>query len=146
MRVHHLGPAAGLAAQLGLLAVLAAAVGLGGPGWGIGVVYGVSVCALLARGITRRGRNGFGPADWVTQFRAILAGGVGALVADSFSGAAPHAVLLAFATLTILLDAADGAIARRTRTVSELGARFDMEVDAFLIFALSVFVAPLAGT
>lgn len=145
MRLHYLGPVTGLASQLGLLAVLAATVGLGGLGWGIGVVYGVTVCALLARGITRRGRGGFGPADWVTQFRAILAGGVGALVADSFSGAVLPAVLLVFATLTILLDAADGAIARRTRTVSELGARFDMEVDAFLIFALSVLVAPVMG-
>jgi len=36
-------------------------------------------------------------------------------------------------------------VARRTGTVSELGGRLDGEVDAFLILALSVYVAPIAG-
>jgi phosphatidylglycerophosphate synthase len=43
------------------------------------------------------------------------------------------------------LDGVDGYVARRTRTVSELGARFDMEVDAFLILVLSVLVAASVG-
>jgi hypothetical protein len=37
-------------------------------------------------------------------------------------------------------------LARRTGTETPLGARFDGEVDAFLIFALSAYVAPLYGT
>src|SRR5262249_31548057 len=37
-----------------------------------------------------------------------------------------------------LLDGLDGWIARRTNTASAFGARFDMEVDAFFILALSV--------
>ncbi|WP_207797150.1 CDP-alcohol phosphatidyltransferase family protein [Arthrobacter glacialis] len=145
MRWHLLGPMAGLVSQLALLAVLASSGGLGGLGWGIGVVYAVTVCALLANGITRRGSGGFGPADWITQLRALLTGGAAALVADSFSGDVPVALLIVFAALTILLDATDGWVARRTGTTSALGARFDMEVDAFLIFALSVYVAPLVG-
>ena len=36
-------------------------------------------------------------------------------------------------------------MARRTGTESELGARFDGEVDAFLIAALSVYLAPTVG-
>src|SRR5262249_50514749 len=36
------------------------------------------------------------------------------------------------------LDSVDGWLARRTRMISAFGARFDMEVDAFLILALSV--------
>ena len=44
-----------------------------------------------------------------------------------------------------MLDAVDGQVARRTGTVSALGARFDMEVDAFLILVLSVYVAPAVG-
>ena len=38
----------------------------------------------------------------------------------------------------LALDGVDGQVARRTGTASELGARFDMEVDAFLILVLSV--------
>src|SRR6185437_2553448 len=43
------------------------------------------------------------------------------------------------------LDFVDGRVARRTKTASALGARMDGEVDAFLILALSVAVAPSAG-
>ena len=49
------------------------------------------------------------------------------------------------ATVALLLDAVDGQVARRTRTVSALGARFDMEADAFLILVLSAYVAPIVG-
>jgi phosphatidylglycerophosphate synthase len=39
----------------------------------------------------------------------------------------------------------DGQVARRTNSTTKLGARFDMEVDAFLILVLSVFVAGTFG-
>lgn len=39
----------------------------------------------------------------------------------------------------------DGQVARRTGTASPLGARFDMEIDAFLILVLSIFVATSLG-
>jgi GNAT superfamily N-acetyltransferase len=39
----------------------------------------------------------------------------------------------------------DRRVARRTGTATALGARLDGEVDAFLILALSVYVAPAAG-
>jgi phosphatidylglycerophosphate synthase len=48
---------------------------------------------------------------------------------------------VALAAVALALDAVDGWVARRTNTVSALGARFDMEVDAFLILALSVEAA-----
>ena len=41
-------------------------------------------------------------------------------------------------SVALALDGVDGQVARRTRTVSALGARFDMEVDAFLVLVLSV--------
>ncbi len=50
---------------------------------------------------------------------------------------------LSAAALT--LDLIDGWIARRTDTATAFGARFDGEVDAFLILALSVYVAPEYG-
>ena len=46
-------------------------------------------------------------------------------------------MLVALAAVALVLDAVDGWVARRTGTVSALGARFDMEVDAFLILVLS---------
>lgn len=144
MRTVHLGPAAGFACQLLLLAALAAFADLNSAGWVTGVLYAVAVWALLASALMRRG-SGFGPADWVTAFRAVLAGGAVALVADSFYSSAAVPALVVLSAGTILLDAVDGKVARRTGTTSELGARFDMEVDAFLIFALSVYAAPRVG-
>ena len=54
-------------------------------------------------------------------------------------------LLVALATVALVLDAVDGRVARRTGTASPLGARFDGEVDAFLIVALSVYVARTVG-
>ena len=78
----------------------------------------------------------------MTLARATLAVGVAALAADSFTNTTPVALLVALAAVALALDAADGWVARRTGTATALGARFDGEVDAFLILALSVYVAP----
>ena len=101
--------------------------------------------AALARGLARYGCERLGPADWVTLARATLAVGVAALVADSFDRPAPVALLVTLTTVALVLDAVDGWIVRRTGTASALGARFDGEVDAFLILVLSVYVARSAG-
>jgi phosphatidylglycerophosphate synthase len=87
----------------------------------------------------------FRPADWVTLTRATLIGCVAALAADSFHRRAPVEVLVAIAIAALLLDALDGQVARRTSTASGLGARFDMECDAFLILVLSLYVARSMG-
>ena len=81
----------------------------------------------------------------MTLARATLAVGVAALAADSFTRDTPVALLVALAAVALALDAVDGWVARRTATASALGARFDGEVDAFLILALSVYVAPASG-
>jgi phosphatidylglycerophosphate synthase len=138
-------PLIGLIAQVVLLAVLAATAGLGAVGWTAGVACAVIVALALAHGIARRRGDGFGPASRVTLARASLAVGVAALAADSFSQATPVALLVTLAAVALALDAVDGRVARRTGTITALGARFDGEVDAFLILALSVYVAPLAG-
>ncbi|SCG43366.1 CDP-alcohol phosphatidyltransferase family protein [Micromonospora coxensis] len=144
------GPVLGLIAQLVLLAVLAATVGLGVAGWLAGAGYGLVLCAVLARGVRRHGGDRLGPADRVTSARAVLAGGVtalvvDALVADAPDASAPLAVLVPLTAVALALDAVDGWVARRTGTASALGARFDMEVDAFLILVLSLHVAPVVG-
>ena len=55
------------------------------------------------------------------------------------------AVLVGLAGVALGLDVLDGWLARRTGTASVLGARFDGEVDAFLILVLSVYVASGLG-
>jgi phosphatidylglycerophosphate synthase len=145
MRTVHAAPITGLIAQVLLIAALARTVGLTSAGWVVGLTCGMVVNATLARGLSRYRRDRLGPADWVTLARATLAVGVAALVADSFVQAAPTAMLVSLSAVALTLDAVDGWVARRTRTSATLGARFDSEVDAFLILVLSVYVARSTG-
>lgn len=138
----QIGPAIGFLAQLALLAALGETVGLSALGWLVGIGCGMLTNATLAGGLTRHGFDRLGPADRVTLARAVLTGGVAAL------GVAPlgrPAALVALAGVALVLDAVDGRVARLTGTVSRLGARFDMEVDALLILVLSAYVARSAG-
>ena len=137
--------AAGPIAQVLLLAVLAGTAGLGAVGWIVGVACAGTLAAALARGLARGPGDRLGPASWVTLARATLAVGVAALAADSLTHDAPVALLVTLAAVALGLDAVDGSVARRTGTATALGARFDGEVDAFLILALSVHVAPACG-
>lgn len=139
------GPTVGFAAQLALLAVLATTTGLGVAGWFVGTAYALAVCTMLSLALHRSGARSLGPANQVTLARATLVGGVAALVAESLSGPVPTAVLVALTAVALLLDGVDGQVARRTGTTSAVGARFDMEVDAFLILVLSVLVAQDLG-
>jgi phosphatidylglycerophosphate synthase len=128
-----------------LLAVLAHTVGLGSAGWFVGLASGVTLNALLARALWRDPSAGLGWASWVTLIRATLAVGVAALTAASFELPVATGTLVALASVALALDFVDGWIARRTQTQSALGAKLDGEVDAFLILALSIEVAPTAG-
>jgi phosphatidylglycerophosphate synthase len=139
------GPVVGLIAQLALLVALAETVGLGGYGWAVGVTCGVITNVGLASGLARYDADGLGPADRVTLTRATLVGGVAALTVDSFVRPIPVTMLVSLAVVALCLDAVDGLVARRTKTTSPLGAHFDMEVDAFLILVLSVYVARSTG-
>jgi phosphatidylglycerophosphate synthase len=138
-------PMTGLAAQAVLLAVLAATVGLGLAGWVTGLAYALITVVLIQRGLSRSGITEFGPADWVTLTRMSLVGGVAALTADAFHGTVPVGLLVSIAVVALLLDWVDGQVARRTGTASAFGARFDMEVDSFLLLVLSVYAARSAG-
>jgi phosphatidylglycerophosphate synthase len=139
------GPVIGLAGQVALLAALTGTVGLGRAGWLAGLAYGLFLCGLLVRGMRHSGRAAFGPADRVTMARATLAGGVTALAADSFTRPAHLVTMVILGAVALLLDGVDGKVARRTGTSSAFGARFDMEVDAFLILVLSGYAVRTAG-
>jgi phosphatidylglycerophosphate synthase len=130
---------------LAMLAALGVSVGLGGYGWGAGIICALTMNAALTRGLRRAGAHALGPADEVTLVRAALVAGVAALTADSFTRSGPATMLVALSVAALILDAVDGWVARRTQTASMLGARFDMEVDALLILVLSLYVARSAG-
>jgi phosphatidylglycerophosphate synthase len=138
-------PITGLVAQVVVLAILAATVGLGLAGWVTGLACALVTVVLLLRELSRSGITEFGPADWVTLTRMSLVGGVAALTAEAFYRAVPIGVLVSLAVVALTLDWVDGQVARRTGTASEFGARFDMEVDSFLLLVMSVYVARSAG-
>jgi phosphatidylglycerophosphate synthase len=126
--------------QVALLAVLSLLVGVGPVGWAAALGYAAAVSLALARGLGYTGA--LGPADKVTLARSTLVGCVTAVVAG---GVDQPAVLVGMTLVALVLDGVDGQVARRTGTASPLGARFDMEVDAFLILMLSVYVATRLG-
>ncbi|MFD2768486.1 CDP-alcohol phosphatidyltransferase family protein [Micromonospora eburnea] len=138
------GPLVGLVVQFVLLGGLAGTAEIGVSGWVAGLAYGVALGGLLQRGLRAAGADRLGPADRVTLARALLVGGVLALVVSGWDRPAPP-VLVPLTAVALALDAVDGRVARRTGTASALGARFDMEVDAFLILLLSVHLAPSVG-
>jgi phosphatidylglycerophosphate synthase len=137
--------ALGVMAEVLLLGVLDAMVGLSALGWVVGVTCAFVVFAALARGLSRAGAVGLGPADRVTAARATLVCAVAALTAQSYLRPTPAAPLVALSVVALVLDGVDGWVARRTGSASALGALFDQEVDAFLILILSVQVARSAG-
>jgi len=115
------------------------------PGWQVALVYVVISNALLVRGFQRRRSVRFGPANVVTVIRSTLVGLITGLVAASFTTSISVVLLVALVVPALALDAVDGWVARSTGTSSELGARFDMEVDAFLLLVLSLYVAQSLG-
>ncbi|HEY0500644.1 MAG TPA: CDP-alcohol phosphatidyltransferase family protein [Kutzneria sp.] len=139
------GVVAGLGAQLVLLALLWAALRIGPSALAAGSACAVVTCATLGYALHRTRARTFGQANWVTLFRATLVGGVTALVADGLVHGPATAAIVALSVVALILDGVDGQVARRTGTATAVGARFDMEVDAFLILVLSVFVAASLG-
>ena len=144
------GPAAVVAALLAPFAFL-----LGAQPWQLGVAALAPAAALLILAIWMPANwphRQFGMANSVTLFRLGLAG---LLLAQVFghapnTGADPSAspvfwttmpltwTIVTVAALAAALDGADGWLARRAGLDGPVGARFDMESDAFLILVLSL--------
>jgi len=98
---------------------------------------GVAGIAFLRISKANHPYASFGAANYVTAIRALLvtvvAGAIGEPPAPRLA-----ATVAAVAIAVAVMDGADGWLARRSRMTSAFGARFDMEVDALLIMALSV--------
>lgn len=107
--------------------------------------YLVASNILLVRGLRKRPGTRFGQANIVTAVRSTLVGVITGIVVASFFAPVPVWIMLALVVPTLLLDAVDGWVARRTGSASELGARYDMEVDAFLLLVLSAYVSQALG-
>jgi phosphatidylglycerophosphate synthase len=123
---------------------------------GVGTVASASmlllmIFALVVYALPNHAHPRFGPANVVTAIRAAIVCLVGTTVlflGERLALEPALPVLIALAFLALSLDGIDGYLARRYRQTSELGARFDMEVDALLIFVLSVtaFLLEKAGS
>ena len=110
-----------------------------------GLVAGTLVLLVaagwLARGLARTGA-GLGAANAVTLTRACLVAVVTGFVVRALLAGTPVArTVVAVAAVALALDAVDGLVARATGSATALGARFDWEVDAFLMLVLSALLA-----
>lgn len=135
-----------VAAELVLLAVLSATVEVSVVGWLVGTAVAVIAVAVLSSGVVRHGMTRLGPANQITLSRTLLSAGAAAVVAGDLTGHASHPlVVTGLAAVSLSLDVVDGAVARRTGQATPLGARFDMEADAFLLMVLSLHLASVYG-
>jgi len=103
---------------------------------------------LVVRGLHFYPHSTFGPANAITALRASGTAFLAGLMPVAHSNTLfqlqdsnPYLWILSIAILALLaLDGVDGYLARRTQLESSFGARFDMEVDAFLALVLSVLI------
>jgi len=83
----------------------------------------------------------FGPANTLTLVRATYVALLTGIIIDEASlSDTGRWLLVGTGAAALLLDGVDGWAARRTGLASRFGARFDMEVDAFLVLVLAALV------
>jgi phosphatidylglycerophosphate synthase len=106
------------------------------------VLYGVQGAFLLRYApSTLPGRDGMGPANRLTLLRSTLVFPLAALLPVwPDLGTATLWWVIALASVALVLDGVDGKVARKTGSDTAFGARFDMELDAFLILVLATGV------
>ena len=113
----------------------------------LAVVLGPLPAVLAAVAVLRRRPLTATVADRVTLTRVVLLTGSTAVTVLVLTGEVPARTwwLLLFTVPALLLDAADGAVARSTNSVTEAGARLDYQVDSGALVVLSLAVAPTLG-
>ena len=110
--------------------------------WHTLALYVVLAALVLATVPPDLPGRGLGAANRVTLGRAMLALPIAALVAQpAIHHAGGHWWIIGLSTAAMVTDGFDGWAARRTGTATPFGARFDMELDAALVLALSLLVA-----
>ena len=110
------------------------------------LLQAAALYALLAALVVRHAPDalpgrGLGPANRITLGRGALALAIMPLALEPGPLGAPvYWWIIGVSTAAMALDGFDGWMARRTGTATPFGARFDMELDAALLMALSVLV------
>ncbi len=102
-----------------------------------GCLAGVALVVITRISKTNHPYSTFGPANAVTAARAVLVALVSGCIGESGEPLIAWGAVAAAIAATVL-DFVDGWLARSTGMPSPFGARFDMEVDALLIMALSI--------
>lgn len=142
------------AIQLALLGLLLMAVAqslapiapLGWRGLGVALALYLTIAGFIWHGLPGHAPHArFGAANGVTLLRAAYVALLLALIGEAFWGAVrldtPLRWALAGSALAaVVLDGADGWLARRSGLASDFGARFDMETDSLFLLALSFLV------
>ncbi|WP_319532018.1 CDP-alcohol phosphatidyltransferase family protein [uncultured Cohaesibacter sp.] len=133
---------------LGLVLTLAVSLfGVASPhlalGWGA-IIFAaglmLAIFGLVLRGLSLHPHRSFGAANIVTAIRSAIVSVTAATIFFTADlSAVPTTVwaLVGLVLFALILDGIDGYLARSQSQESELGARFDMEVDALLILVLS---------
>jgi phosphatidylglycerophosphate synthase len=130
----------------GMLALVALALmpltGLGWHGLTAALVAYGAIAAVVLAGLGQHApHQRFGTGNRVTLLRAAyMALLVGILAEGLRIGETGRWLLVASGAAALALDGADGWAARRNGFASRFGARFDMEVDALFVLALSALV------
>ncbi|MGM0544944.1 MAG: CDP-alcohol phosphatidyltransferase family protein [Pseudomonadota bacterium] len=119
---------------LSLLGGLLPALLPGSLNWALAILCYATTSAVV---MTYWPYGALGWANRVTLARAVLVALVAGALANEAFGLAMWTWLIV-AVVSLMLDGIDGWVARRTRSYSSFGARFDMELDALLILLLSV--------
>jgi phosphatidylglycerophosphate synthase len=142
---------AAVALQVFVLLAIRGLVGLSVAGWLAAGAYLALLCVGVAAGWSRFLRlvaaihePSLGPANLITLARSLLIGGVVALVVTGLPAGwtdAQRALTVALAAVAVVLDGVDGQVARRTRTSSAFGARFDIEIDSVLALVVAGWLA-----
>lgn len=107
---------------------------------------GLAVVGNAAASIFNRRPRLTTAADRVTLIRAVLVACCAAIsVPALFTGTVPGMPVVVLGGAAFILDAVDGAVARRWACASPAGGRLDVQTDAALVLVLSCAAVPLVG-
>ncbi|HEX6354708.1 sulfatase-like hydrolase/transferase [Actinophytocola sp.] len=130
-------------AVLILLVGLTVATGLGPAGWLAGLAFAVLGWAALTDGLRRFEARSFTPAGRLTLGRAVLVGGVAALVVETTDPRPdPVMAIVVLSVAVLALTALGGSVAPPTEAFD---TRFAMEVGAVFVLVLSAFASTFVG-
>lgn len=100
--------------------------------WVIGSIILFSFYVLRLKSYIQELPLIIGYANWVSLIRLVII-----IALFTFYPNLNDTELFVFFLIAICLDGVDGYLARRFSQTSEAGEKFDMEIDAFLVFTLS---------